>query len=187
MQHSGTIEFETARLICRRFNAEDDKDMLNNWAADPDIQFEYGEPVYTDIYQVRGLLSKYIESYSAPDSYRWAIIEKTSGQNIGQIALCKVYSDCCTAEIEYCIGKSFWGSGYAGEALSGLMRFIFNNTGFQKLEAYHRVENVKSGRVLEKSRMHITDTVQRFVRENKEPVGEVCYCITRDEYLDSLK
>ena len=156
MQHSGTTEFETARLICRRFNTEDDKDMLNNWAADP-------------------------------DSYRWAIIEKTSGQNIGQIALCKVYSDCCTAEIEYCIGKSFWGSGYAGEALSGLMRFIFNNTGFQKLKAYHRVENVKSGRVLEKSRMHITDTVQRFVRENKEPVGEVCYCITRDEYLDSLK
>ena len=92
MQHSGTIEFETARLICRRFNTEDDKDMLNNWAADPDIQFEYGEPVYTDISQVRGLLSKYIESYSTPDSYRWAIIEKTSGQNIGQIALCKVYS-----------------------------------------------------------------------------------------------
>ena len=185
MQHTGTVPFETQRLICRRFMAGDDEDMLRNWAADPEIQLEYGEPVYEDAEQVRGLLEKYIGSYSSPDHYRWAVIEKKSGANIGQIAFCRVYPDIRTAEIEYCIGRSFWGNGYAGEALSGLIGHIFRSTDFRRLEAYHRSENVKSGRVLEKSDMHITETVERFKRENTVPEGEVCYCIERADDLAS--
>lgn len=96
---------------------------------------------------------------------------------------CRVYSDCQTAEIEYCIGESFWGNGYAIEALSALIDYTFHNTDFVKLEAYHRAENSKSGRVLEKSAMHITDNVERFARENSLPHGEVCYCIEKDTFL----
>ena len=179
MIHVGTIEFETERLICRRFSLEDCEDMLNNWIANPNIQFEYGEPVYTTVSQVKEILTKYIDGYRNPDFYRWAIVEKKSNKNIGQIAFCKVYSDCQTAEIEYCIGEPFWGNGYAGEALTGLIDFTFKNTDFLKLEAYHRAENIKSGRVLEKSAMHVTDTVERFIRENTLPHGEVCYCISK--------
>ncbi|MDO5558901.1 MAG: GNAT family N-acetyltransferase [Oscillospiraceae bacterium] len=182
MQHFGTKTFETSRLICRQFISEDYEDMLRNWAADPCIQVEYGEPVYDSVYKVKELLSDYIDNYHSPDYYRWAIIEKSSKANIGQIAFCKVYSECQTAEIEYCIGKEFWGKGYAGEALEGLIDFAFRNTDFIKLEAYHRCENQKSGRVLEKSKMHITSTVERFIRENIIPQGEVCYCITKDTY-----
>lgn len=183
MQHNGTEAFETERLICRRFMPEDGEDMLKNWAADPDIQFEYGEPVYGDMEQVKGLLDSYLAGYASPDFYRWAVVEKKSGENIGQIAFCRVYSDTRTAEIEYCIGKDFWGNGYAGEALAGLIGHTFKHTGFGKLEAYHRSENKKSGRVLEKSQMHMTDTVERFRREDLPPVGEVCYCIERERYL----
>ena len=131
------------------------------------------------------LLEKHIENYKNSDFYRWAIIEKKSGENIGQIAFCKVYSDCATAEIEYCIGESFWGNGYAGEALAGVIDFTFKNTDFIKLEAYHRIENDKSGKVLAKSAMHVTNTVERFKRENVSPHGEVCYCITKDDYINS--
>lgn len=182
MKHFGTQSFETERLICRRFIPEDYEDMFRNWAADPDIQNEYGEPVYSSIPEVKALLTQYINSYQKPEFYRWAIVERSSSQNIGQIAFCRVYSDCQTAEIEYCIGKSFWGNGYAGEALAGLIDHTFRNTDFLKLEAYHRSENIKSGKVLQKSPIHITDTVERFVREKALPVGEVCYCINRDNY-----
>ncbi len=183
MNHTGTKTFETKRLICRRFIKEDCTDMLENWIANPNVQSEYGEPVYTTVLEVKKLLEKYIQNYSEPDFYRWAIIEKASNRNIGQIAFCRVYSDCCTAEIEYCIGEQFWGNGYAGEVLSKLIDFVFCNTDFLKLEAYHRCENVKSARVLEKSMMYVTDNVQRFSRENIIPHGEVCYCIDKDTYL----
>ena len=90
MKHIGTISFETSRLICRRFSYEDCGDVFENWASNPNIQFEYGEPVYSDVSQVKDLLTKYIEGYRNLDYYRWAIIEKKSSHNIGQIAFCKV-------------------------------------------------------------------------------------------------
>ncbi|MBP1546270.1 MAG: GNAT family N-acetyltransferase [Oscillospiraceae bacterium] len=180
MRHVGTQRFETARLVCRRFVYDDCNDMLTNWASDPDVQSEYGEPVYENVSQVKELLNRYIDGYQRQDYYRWAIIEKCSNSNIGQIAFCRVYSDCETAEIEYCIGKRFWGKGYAGEALAGLIDLAFHNMDFNKLEAYHRSENIRSGRVLEKSPMHITDNVERFLRNGSVSVGEVCYSIERD-------
>lgn len=61
MRHMGTMPFETPRLICRRFRPEDCADMYRNWAANPRIQLEYGEPVYEDMPQVMGLLARYLE------------------------------------------------------------------------------------------------------------------------------
>lgn len=179
MPHTATKPFETPRLICRPFTMADCGDMLRNWIADEDIQNEYGEPVYPTLTEVEKLVREYISKYNNPDFYRWAIIEKTCGECIGQIAFCRIYSDCKTAEIEYCIGKSFWGKGYAGEALQGVIDYTFSNTDFTKLEAYHRIENTKSGRVLEKSTMHITENVERFRRENELSHGEICYCIEK--------
>ena len=181
MSHTATKPFETPRLICRPFTMADCGDMLRNWIADEDIQSEYGEPVYTTLPEVEKLVREYISKYNNPDFYRWAIIEKDSGECIGQIAFCRVYPDCNTAEIEYCIGKSFWGRGYAREALQAVINYTFSQTDFTKLEAYHRIENTKSGRVLEKSAMEITDNVERFRRENQLPHGEVCYCIEREK------
>lgn len=179
MHHCGTLTIDTPRLLLRRFEAGDLRDMLGNWASDPAVQTEYGEPVYSTAQEAEGLLNKYIGGYSSDSFYRWAVIEKDSGRNIGQIAFCRVYEELRTAEIEYCIGTAFQGRGYAGEALSAVIGNIFANTDFQRLEAYHRAENIKSGRVLEKSAMHITDNVERFRQQGITPEGEVCYCIER--------
>lgn len=181
MKHSGTQPIETERLILRPFAADDLDDMLKNWVADPQIQNEYGEPVYETRAEANLLLQQYLAGYARPDFYRWAIIARENGQNIGQIAFCRVWDDCETAEIEYCISAAFWGRGYAGEALSAVIAYTFAHTGFRKLEAYHRAENAKSGRVLQKSAMCVTDTVERFRRAGETPEGEVCYCIIKSE------
>lgn len=179
MQHCGTQTIETKRLILRRFKAEDAADMLLNWASDPQVQYEYGEPTYETPEAVQGLLQTYLAGYAQPDFYRWAIIARETGRNIGMIAFCKVWPDCKTAEIEYCIGADFWGRGYAGEALEAVISWTFAHTDFGKLEAYHRAANPKSGRVLQKSPMHRIETVERFIRAGESPEGEICYCIER--------
>lgn len=85
------------------------------------------------------------------------------------------------AEIEYCVSAAFWGHSYAGEALQAVIDHTFANTDFARLEAYHRAENTKSRRVLEKSAMHVTDTVERFRRAGETPEGEVCYRIEKQQ------
>ena len=180
MKHCGTNTIDTPRLELRRFCCSDLEDMYLNWAGDTAVQSEYGEPTYPTAADAKLLLDRYMSGYSSDSFYRWAIIEKASSRNIGQIAFCRVYEDIRTAEIEYYIGTAFQGHGYAGEALSAVINEIMANTDFKRLEAYHRAENTKSGRVLEKSEMHITDNVERFRREGELPVGEVCYCIERE-------
>lgn len=185
MKHCNTGVIHTPRLTLRPFTLADAEDAFANWASDPDVQTEYGEPVYPSKEAVIDLLSRWAGQYQTPGFYRWAIIEKESGQNIGLIAFCRVYEDCKTAEIEYCIGRAFWGHGYAGEALSAVIEWTFRATDFEKLEAYHREANPKSGRVLEKSMMRRADTVERFRRLGQQPHGEVCYVLTRNAFLRS--
>lgn len=177
MKHAGTQTIETERLILRRFLPSDAADMLKNWVSDPNVQHEYGEPVYETPKAAEGLLQKYLAGYAQADFYRWAVTLRETGENIGMIAFCKVWEDCETAEIEYCIGAAFWGHGYAGEALAAVIDWTFAQTGFRRLEAYHRAANPKSGRVLEKSRMHRTETVERFRKAGISPAGEICYSI----------
>ena len=116
LTHIGTKTIETERLILRRFEYTDDDAMLKNWVADEKIQSLYSEPVYSTKAEVKGLLDKYIGSYEREDYYRWAVIEKASGECIGQIAYFLVDSKNHFAEIEYCIGSAFQCKGYATEA-----------------------------------------------------------------------
>lgn len=82
----GTKTIETEQLVLRRFEYNDSGTMMKNWVADEKIQSMYSEPVYNTLDEVNALLDKYISSYAKEDYYRWAIIEKTSNECIGQIA-----------------------------------------------------------------------------------------------------
>jgi len=157
----------------------DAADLLELWIADPNVQTEYGEPTYETMEAVEGLLKKWIAGYENPAFYRWAMVERESNRCIGQIAFCRVYEDCRAAEMEYCVSAGFWGKSYAGEALQAVIDHIFANTDFSWLEVYHRAENTKSGRVLQRSSMTVTDTVERFRRAGEQPVGEICYRVSR--------
>jgi ribosomal-protein-alanine N-acetyltransferase len=181
-KHVGTQTIETERLVLRKFKDGDVDDVYNNWASNPKIQLEYGEPVYSTKEQAKGLLDHWIFNYKNDSFYRWAIILKNSDKNIGQIAFCRVYEEVATAEIEYCIGENYWGNRYALEALNALIDYIFLNSDFEKLEAFYRKANPKSGKVLEKTVMKIVPTVRRFELLGEIPDGEICYAITKEEY-----
>lgn len=182
-KHIGTQTIVTDRLVLQKFKDDHVEDMYNNWASNSKVQLEYGEPVYSSKEQVKKLLDKWILNYSDIGFYRWAIILKESNVNIGQIAFCRVYEDVATAEIEYCIGEDYWGNRYALEALNSVIFYMFCNSDFEKLEAYHREANSKSGRVLEKTIMKRVPSVRRFELLGEMPKGEICYAITKEDYF----
>jgi ribosomal-protein-alanine N-acetyltransferase len=169
----------TERLLLRKFEIGDIDNMLKNWIADPSVQNEYGEPVFETRDAVKNLLDKW-----DAQQFRWAIILKNNMENIGQVGFCKHYSEEKIAEIEYCIGKKFWGNGYAAEAVNVIIDFIFSNSDIKKLEAFYRKENPNSGKVLEKTGMSVVPNVKRFEIEGKTPDGKICYAITEEQYIN---
>ena len=93
-----------------------------------------------------------------------------------------MYEEVATAEIEYCVGEDYWGNRYALEALNAVIEYMFLNSDFEKLEAFHRKANPKSGRVLEKTMMERVPIVRRFELSGENPEGEICYAIKKEKY-----
>lgn len=182
LTHIGTKTIETERLILRRFEYADDDAMLKNWVADEKIQSLYSEPVYSTKAEVKGLLDKYIGSYEREDYYRWAVIEKASGECIGQIAYFLVDSKNHFAEIEYCIGSDFQCKGYATEATKSIIDYGFNKINLHKVQICTKTINAPSKRVIEKCGFTYEGTLRDYFYMNGEYVGRLYFSILRSEY-----
>lgn len=182
LTHVGTKTIETERLILRKFEYSDDEAMLKYWVADEKIQSLYSEPVYSTKAEVKGLLDKYIGSYEREDYYRWAVIEKASGECIGQIAYFLVDSKNHFAEIEYCIGSAFQCKGYATEATKSVIAFGFNEMNLHKVQICTKTINAPSKRVIEKCGFTYEGTLRDYFFMNGEYVGRLYFSILRSEY-----
>lgn len=186
LTHNGTDTITTDRLILRRFEYSDDDSMLRNWIADEKIQSMYSEPVYSTKEEVKELLDKYIGSYERPDYYRWAVIEKSSGECIGQIAYFLVDSKNHFAEIEYCIGAEFQCRGYATEATKAVIAFGFDRINLHKVQICTKTINKPSRRVIEKCGFTYEGTLRDYFFMNGEYVGRHYFSILREEYEAKL-
>lgn len=182
LTHIGTKTIETKRLVLRRFEYTDNEAMLKNWVADEKIQSLYSEPVYSTKAEVKGLLDKYIGSYEREDYYRWAVIEKASGECIGQIAYFLVDSKNHFAEIEYCIGAEFQCKGYATEATKAVIAFGFKEMNLHKVQICTKTINAPSKRVIEKCGFTYEGTLRDYFFMNGEYVGRHYFSILRSEY-----
>ncbi|MBP5580300.1 MAG: GNAT family N-acetyltransferase [Ruminococcus sp.] len=186
LTHNGTDTITTDRLVLRRFEYSDDVSMLRNWIADEKIQTMYSEPVYSTKEEVKELLDKYIGSYERPDYYRWAVIEKESGECIGQIAYFLVDSKNHFAEIEYCIGAEFQCRGYATEATKAVIAFGFDRINLHKVQICTKTINKPSRRVIEKCGFTYEGTLRDYFFMNGEYVGRHYFSILREEYESTL-
>ncbi len=182
LTHIGTETIETERLILRRFRYNDDDAMLKYWIADEKIQSLYSEPTYTTKEAVKELLDKYIASYEKEDYYRWAIIEKISGECIGQIAYFLVDNKNNFAEIEYCIGSDFQCKGFATEATKAVIEYGFNRINLHKIQICTKTINIPSKRVIEKCGFTYEGTLRDYFYMNGEYVGRLYFSMLRSEF-----
>ena len=184
MNNIGTKTIETEQLILRRFEYDDTKSVLKNWASDEEVQSLYSEPVYKTEGEVKELLKKYIDCYKSETYYRWAICLKDSNECIGQIAYFMVNEQNHFAEIEYCIGRFYQGKGYATEAAKAIIGVGFNEIDLHKVQISHKALNEKSKRVIEKCGLKYEGTLRDFfyVESENKYIDRLYYSILREEY-----
>ena len=181
--HTGTKTIETKRLVLRRFAYSDIDSMLRNWIADEQTQWDYGEPCYETYEAVKDLFdTKYIASYDRDDYYRWAVIEKESGECIGQIAYFTVDTKNEHGEIEYVIGPAFQGKGYATEMTKAVIAYGFETIGFHRIEIDCRTSNEASRRVIEKCGLTYEGIFRDFFWRKDHFEGRMVFSILKHEY-----
>ena len=158
--------------------------MLDYWISDPEIQFLYMEPIYTNHEEVKELLEKYISSYDDMDYYRWAIIEKTSNICIGQIAYFLMDVKNHFGEIEFCISRKFQKKGYGAEATKAIMDYGFNKIHLHKVQVCHAENNLASKALIKKFNFKHDGTLRDYFYINEEYIDRLYYSMLENEYYN---
>lgn len=184
LKHLGTQKLETERLILRKFKEEDAIDMFNNWASDSEVTKYLTWCAHSSVEVSKQVTGLWIASYSNTEHYQWAIELKEIGEVIGSIGLVDINNNDENCEIGYCMGKAFWNKGIMTEAFSEVINFLFNEIGFQRIEARHDVDNPASGHVMEKCNLKYEGTLRKTCRNNSGNLVDCkYYSILRDEYF----
>ena len=79
--------------------------------------------------------------------YQLAIELKTDAALLGDCAF-KLSNDAQQAEIGCTLAQSYWGSGYAAEAVSRLLAYLFGELALHRVNANCDVENLAAARTL---------------------------------------
>lgn len=167
LNHKGTIKLETDRLVLRRFVEGDAEPMFSNWASREEVTKYVTWFPHKNVEETQQIVNLWVEEYSENNRYQWAIVLKSTNEPIGSIGVVRQNEEARAAEMGYCIGNDYWHQGYTSEALECVMKYLFENIGFNRIAALHDVRNPNSGAVMKKCRMQYEGTY-REARLTKE-------------------
>lgn len=172
LNHKGTQTIKTERLFLRRFRIEDAQAMYDNWASDDEVTRYLIWPTHSSVEVTRMVLENWVNSYAKEDFYLWGI--ELGGQPIGSISVVEMDETVKKAQIGYCIGTHWWHMGIISEALKAVMDYLFDEVGFNRLEACHDPRNPNSGKVMLKCGMSYEGTLRQAGRNN-QGICDACF------------
>lgn len=150
MNHLGTVKLETKRLILRRFELNDYKDMYNNWANDDLVTKYMSWSTHQNEEVSKAVINMWIEEYKQINNYQWCIALKEDNVAIGSISLLHQNDDKKEVEFGYCISRKHWNKGITTEALKAVIEFAFS-LGYTTIIGKHAKDNPASGKVMLKN------------------------------------
>jgi RimJ/RimL family protein N-acetyltransferase len=144
------MQIETERLILREFRDDDLPVMLAYW-NDP-LHQRYNPDFPDREGFVHDLVRMFIESQTEQPRRKWqlAVVVKADDRMIGNCGIRINDPDLGEANIGYELTPDAWGTGYATEAATAIVRFGFEDLGLHRIWAECVTDNTGSVRILEK-------------------------------------
>lgn len=181
MNHIGTIQLETDRLILRRFTIDDAESVFNNWTSDDEVTKYLTWPTHKNVDVSREYMEYCVKGYADSSFYQWAIELKDTHELIGNISVVKVIDKIDSLELGWVIGRKYWGNGYTAEAALKVIEFLFDKVGANRIYAEHDVNNPNSGRVMQKAGMKFEGVLRQSKLNNQGIVDVAHYSIIKSE------
>jgi ribosomal-protein-alanine N-acetyltransferase len=185
VDHIGTQELRTRRLLLRKFRKGDAEMMYRNYTSDPEVTRYLTWPPHASVEVTGQFLDYVLGQYAAENGYSWAIVYE--GEVVGSISVVNMSLDdeCC--EVGYCLSRSLWDRGIMTEALKAVLGFLLDTARFNCVSAYHDEANPASGRVMQKAGMS-RDGVLRARKKYADGTHHdfVYYSILNSEYREKM-
>lgn len=183
MQHRGTIQLETERLILRRFRPEDSAAAFRNWTSDRNVTTFLRWPTHPDEKTTQEIIQAWVDRYADPAFYQWAIVPKELGDEpVGTIGVVEQDENLHLLHIGYCIGSKWWHRGITSEAFGGILPFFFLQVGANRVESQHDPLNPNSGKVMLKCGLKYEGTLRQADVSNRGIVDAAMYSLLSSEF-----
>lgn len=182
LNHQGTKRLETERLILRQFKIEDYVEMYNNWACEDAVTKFLTWQTHTNQDVTKSVLADWIPKYENKDFYNWAIELKEENRLIGNISVVSLREETLSAILGYCMGSKWWGKEIMPEAGKAVLKYLFEEVGFNRIAANHDKNNPNSGRVMQKIGMTYEGTLRSAGFCNQGIIDDVRYSILKSEW-----
>lgn len=153
----------TCRLILRPFS-EMDGDALYAILSEEGILRYFPPSGLLTREQVDKMIFRLLQHWEEHGYGLWAVAEKENSRLLGRCGL-QVIPETKEVEIDFILGKPFWGQGFATEAANASLRFGFDKVGIETIVGIVHPENKASQRVLEKLGMKLVDHARYFGME----------------------
>jgi len=160
MEHKGTVTLDAEKITLRRFEKSDSIAIYNNLYSDSEAMRFLPWDTHTDVSETMKHITNHLENYSNPAFYAWVIVRKEEDEPIGFIDTV-IDVTINAAKVDYGIGEKWWRKGYASDALSSVMRYLFEDVGVNRVFATHDPRNPNSGKVMEKCGMKYEGTLRQ--------------------------
>ena len=175
------MTIETERLIIRRFQNTDWYDLHAYLSQPAVVEFEP--------YDAFNLEASKIEAERRTKDERfWAVCLKSSTKLIGNIYLAP--QDFNTWELGFVFNLDYQKQGYATEAATALIDFIFREQKAHRIIAMCNPQNISSWGLLERLGLrregHFLQNIHFKMTENQEPlwIDSYLYAILANEWLE---
>lgn len=162
MNHVGTINLESERLILRRYKKEDSNEIFLGFVNQEEFLYYANKEKRTLEEQIKSL-ENIDEKYLNKEYYNWLIVEKESNKIIGSINL-RVDNKNDSVEFNYAIDKRFTSKGYMTEALLVIKRFCFDSLNVNRFQGGAALNNKVSQRVMEKCGLKCEGILRNYLK-----------------------
>ena len=181
LKHRGTQVLKTPRLTLRAYREADADAMFRNWAGDPEVTRTLKWEPHPDAGFSRELIRGWVKAYRSGQSYHWVILWED--EPIGDIAVMRWSARDLDCEIGYCLSRGYWNRGVMSEALTAVMRFLFDEVNFRKITLRHDVQNPASGRVMQKAGLVCEGRQRQALKRRDGSYADILlYAALRDEW-----
>ncbi len=149
---------QTERLLLRHLQVSDMDSLVDLW-TDPIVMRFMGGP--REVVKLRVSIESALNDNKKKYDL-WTIVEKKSGQVIGECGLIeKEVEGKSEIELVYILAKNAWGKGYATEIADATKKHAFRVLGLERIISLIDPENEASEKVAQKVGMHLEKVVIR--------------------------
>lgn len=136
---------ETERLILRPLSVEDAENVFK-WTGDERVARYMIYPRHENI----EITKAWLGSLNALENeYTWGFVRRSDGMLIGSGGI-RHRIDENVWSFGYNLRSDCWGQGYATESAKRMIEYVYSEHNAREFVCEHAVENVASGRVIEK-------------------------------------